>query len=385
MGKAKRFHKRRKLGGIPFVGVFFSMTLALFILGIFGGLMLFAKEFTRKIRENVEIQVFLQRSVTESQIIAVRSTLSSMPFVAQKNGRAQITFVSKDDAAEAFSKEIGEDFVRYIGENPLSDLFIVRVAEDSQNPAQLRNIKAKIESLRSVLEVAYVEKLVESIYENITKLGILFVSLMVLLFIAVVVIMHHAIRLSLFSQRFLVRSMQLVGATAGFIKRPFLLRSVHIDTRRMNTVRIQRTYGDDFFYFSDGDFACWSHNRIKISRRMPIHQVPRFVSLPGLNKCIICLHPMLHQVWSAIKIAYIFAFLHLRTVSNGRKKGRNACACGAYAFYQGPLWNQLYVQLLTHKLSLKLRIFAHIRGDHFSHLPLFHQQTDAKVINSCIV
>ena len=78
--------------------------------------MLFAKEFTRKIRENVEIQVFLQRSVTESQIIAVRSTLSSMPFVAQKNGRAQITFVSKDDAAEAFSKEIGEDFVRYIGE-----------------------------------------------------------------------------------------------------------------------------------------------------------------------------------------------------------------------------------------------------------------------------
>ena len=137
----------------------------------------------------------------------------------------QITFVSKAAAAASFSAEIGEDFVRYIGENPLSDLLIVQVDEDYQHPEQLRSIQSKIESLRGVLEAAYVEQLVESIHRNLTKLSMLLIGLTCLLFIAVIIIMHHAVRLALFSQRFLIRSMQLVGATSSFIKRPFLWRA----------------------------------------------------------------------------------------------------------------------------------------------------------------
>ena len=149
-----------------------------------------------------------------------------MDFVAREEGRPHIKFVSKEQAAEEFVQEIGEDFVRYIGENPLSDLFIVRISEDYQSPEQFRSIKAKIESLRGVLEAAYVEKIVESIYNNLMKLSLALICLMCLFFVAVVVIIYHALRLALFSQRFLIRSMLLVGATDRFIKRPFLIRAI---------------------------------------------------------------------------------------------------------------------------------------------------------------
>ena len=225
MASPKSERKKKRLGGIPFFGVFFSMTLALFVLGLFSLLMLLANNLTSEIKQNVEIQVFLQKNITHSEIIAIRSTISGMDFVAKEDNRPRITFVSKEQAAEEFSKDIGEDFVHYIGENPLSDLLIVRVSEDHQSPEHFRSIKAKVESLRGVLEATYAEKLIENIHNNLTKISLILVSLMCLFFVAVVIIIYHSLRLALFSQRFLIRSMQLVGATDRFIKRPFLIRA----------------------------------------------------------------------------------------------------------------------------------------------------------------
>ena len=219
-------HRYRKLGSISFSGLFFSMALALFILGIFGLLVVLAENLTARIKQSVEVQVFLQKNVSKSKVIAIRNTLSGMSFVAKENGRAQISFISKKAAADTFSKEIGEDFVRYIGDNPLSDLLIVRIDEAYQSPEQLRSIKAKIESLRDVLEATYVEKVIESIYKNLAKISTILIALTLILFAAVVVIIYNAVRLAIFSQRFLIRSMQLVGATSSFIQRPFLLRAV---------------------------------------------------------------------------------------------------------------------------------------------------------------
>ena len=202
------------------------MSLALFILGIFGLLVALVQNLSTKIKQSVEVQVFLQKNVSESQIISLRNTLSTMDFVAKDQEKAQITFISKKGAAETFSKEIGEDFVRYIGDNPLSDLLIIRIDEAHQSPTQLRSIKAKIESLKNVLEATYVEKVVESIYKNLGEISTVLLFLMLILFTAVVIIIYNAIRLAVFSQRFLIRSMQLVGATDSFIQRPFLLRTV---------------------------------------------------------------------------------------------------------------------------------------------------------------
>ena len=222
----KHFKKKKRLGSYPFFEVVLTMTLALSLLGTFALLLLLTDNLTRRIKQSIEIQVFLKQDVSESERIKLGYILSDLDFVARENGAASIRYIPKTEAAKEFSEEIGEDFVEYIGKNPLSDVFVLHIDEQYQTPAHFGLIKEKIESLASVQEAAYVEKLVEKINKNLRQVSILLIGLSLALFIAVVVIIHHAIRLALFSQRFLIRSMQLVGATSSFILRPFLLRSL---------------------------------------------------------------------------------------------------------------------------------------------------------------
>ena len=218
--------RKRTLGSIPFVGVLFSMTLALFLLGVFSLMMLLTKNLTSKIQGQIEMQVFLDKNASLSEVLQVQKTLSNMEFVIKENGKAQIEHISKDVAAQSFMEEIGEDFMHYIGENPLSDVLLVKIAPSYQSPTSFKHIAQKMESLKHVSEVAYVEQLVESINKNLAKIGGALIGLSLLLFAAVGIIVYNAIRLALYSQRFLIRSMQLVGATSAFIKKPFILRMI---------------------------------------------------------------------------------------------------------------------------------------------------------------
>ena len=210
---------------MSFAGIYFSMSLALFIMGIFGLLIVLTHSLTKKIEQSIEMNIFLKRNVQNHEVISLRQRLEYMNFVAQTDTGPALTFISKEQASKELAEEIGEDFVKYIGENPLSDLLIIQIDSDYQTPAQFKIIQQKLERLPGVLEVTYVENLVKSINENVTKIGGGLIGLAVLLFLAVVLIIHHAIRLALFSQRFMIRSMQLVGAQSTFIRRPFLLRA----------------------------------------------------------------------------------------------------------------------------------------------------------------
>ena len=218
--------KKKKLGAFSLPSMLFSMTLSLFVIGVFALLLVLSQNLTKQIQSNLEMQVFLERNASASDLTRIRNLLSDMDFVAKANGRALIEHIPGDVAAKEFAREIGEDFVAYIGENPLSDVLILRIAAPYHSENQFALIQKKIESLDGVLEVAYVKKLVERIQENIAKISILLVALSVLLLVSVVLIIHHSIRLAMFSQRFLIRSMQLVGATHRFIKRPFYARAL---------------------------------------------------------------------------------------------------------------------------------------------------------------
>lgn len=220
------FRRKKKLGSYPYVSVVFSITMALFVIGLFGLLLLHANALSQMIRENVEIQIFLNQTISENDRLKVQKTLSSKEYIAETAAGQQISFISKEEAAEDFIKETGEDFRQFLGENPLHDAFVIRIKPDYYNTESLQKIKLDIERLGGVFEVTYVESLVESINKNVTKISIILVSFAVLLVIIVSVLINNTIRLALFSQRFLIRSMQLVGATARFIQRPFLTRSV---------------------------------------------------------------------------------------------------------------------------------------------------------------
>jgi cell division transport system permease protein len=223
--KDVRHKKKKKLGSYPYVSVVFSITLALFVIGLFGLLMLHANSLTRMIRENVTMQVFLNRTISENDKIQIQKLLASKDYIAVAEGQPQISFISKEEAADEFIKDTGEDFRQFLGENPLRDAYVININTDFQNSEELAKIKLDIERMSGVFEVTYVESLVRSINENLAKVSLVLAGFAVLLIIIVAVLINNTIRLALFSQRFLIRSMQLVGATAGFIQRPFLSRS----------------------------------------------------------------------------------------------------------------------------------------------------------------
>lgn len=227
VGEAPKFSvKKKKLGSYPYFSVVFSISLALFVIGVFGSLIIYSRELERVVRESVKIQVFLQSRVTEAQRLQIQKTLTSKPFTAKEHPEGSVQFISKDEAAKQFIKETGEDFQQFLGENPLRDAFIVRLDKDYHEAAKLNAIKAEVEKINGVFQVYYVENVIDSINKNITKISLILLGLALLLLLTVVLLINNTVRLALFSQRFLIRSMQLVGAQSWFIQKPFLYRAI---------------------------------------------------------------------------------------------------------------------------------------------------------------
>ncbi len=221
----QKTRKKRKLGSYPFISVTLSITLALLVMGIFGLLVVHAKKLTLNIQESIEIQVFLNNQLTNTEITRINRSISSKPYTLNKEEGPGVRFISKDEASKQFIEETGEDFTEFLGDNPLRDLLVVNIAPEYQAADSLKLITKEIESMNGVYEVAYVESLIESINDNITKIGLIMLGFFILLLIVVVILINNTIKLALFSQRFLIRSMQLVGAKGSFIRGPFLKRA----------------------------------------------------------------------------------------------------------------------------------------------------------------
>ncbi|MEP4531996.1 MAG: permease-like cell division protein FtsX [Cyclobacteriaceae bacterium] len=222
----QKTRKKRKLGSYPLLSVVFSITLALLVIGMFGMILIHAKKLTRVIQENIEIQVFLNKDITSTEISKINRSLGTKSYVLQKDGNPSINLITKNEAADQFIADTGEDFKDFLGDNPLRDLLVINIEPGYQATDSLNWIKAEIESINGVYEVSYVESLVESINANLKKIGAFLIGFSLILIFVVVILINNTIKLALFSQRFLIRSMQLVGATGRFIRSPFLKRSV---------------------------------------------------------------------------------------------------------------------------------------------------------------
>jgi cell division transport system permease protein len=218
--------RKKKLGSYPYISVVLSITLALFVIGVFGLLSIYSKELERVVQENVKIQVFLKNHITETQRLQIEKNLSSRYFVPKNKGEGTVQFISREEAGKQFIKETGEDFQKFLGENPLRDAFLVSIDPLYHDKASMAKIKTEVEQISGVFQVYYVENLIDSINKNVTKIGLILAGLAVLLLLTVVLLINNTLRLALFSQRFLIRSMQLVGARRWFIQRPFLFHSL---------------------------------------------------------------------------------------------------------------------------------------------------------------
>ena len=222
----KKTRKKQNLGNYPFVSVVFSITLSLLVVGMFGLLLVHAKKLTSLIQENIEIQVFLKKNISDSEVAKVNRTLGSKPYVIKDLNEARIRLITKEEAAKDFMEQTGEDFTSFLGDNPLRDLLVINIDPEHHAADSLAKIKSEIQKIGGVYEVAYVESLVESINDNLTKISAFLLGFALILIGIVIVLINNTIKLALFSQRFLIRSMQLVGATSSFIRKPFLKRSI---------------------------------------------------------------------------------------------------------------------------------------------------------------
>ncbi|WP_041738761.1 cell division protein FtsX [Echinicola vietnamensis] len=223
MGKSSR--KKKRLGSFKFMSVLFSTTLSLFIVGLFGVIVIQAKTLTSIIRENIEVQVFLHKNISEADQAKLGKLLESQPYILKKEDGAQLSFITADEAAATFLADTGEDFSKFLDDNPLRDSYVLSINEEYQTSEKMEKIVAGIQKMDGVFEVTYMNDLVESINKNLMKVSIVLGAFILILVVTVIILINNTIRLALFSQRFLIRSMQLVGATRGFIRKPFLNRS----------------------------------------------------------------------------------------------------------------------------------------------------------------
>ena len=195
-----------------------SITLVLFLLGVFALLMMHAQKLSNHLKENIGFEIVLNSNVKEDNILQLQKELEAMPAVKSTE------YITKDEAIRRLSDDLGEDFLQWLGneENPLLPSIDVRFNADWANNDSLNRIQAQLLQNTDIKEIYYHKSLVGLINQNVRRIGLaLMVASFILLVIAITLI-RNTIRLSIYSKRFLVRSMQLVGATGSYIRRPFI-------------------------------------------------------------------------------------------------------------------------------------------------------------------
>ena len=195
-----------------------SIALVLFLLGVFALLMMHAQKLSNHLKENIGFEVVMNSNVKEDNILKLQKELDAMPAVKST------TYITKDEAIRRLSEDLGEDFLQWLGneDNPLLPSIDVRFKADYANNDSLNLIQAQLLKNKDIKEIYYHKSLVNLINQNMNRIGLgLMIASLVLLIIAITLI-RNTIRLSIYSKRFLVRSMQLVGATPAYIRRPFI-------------------------------------------------------------------------------------------------------------------------------------------------------------------
>ena len=214
------FNKRRLL--TSYFSVIVSITLVLFLLGFFGFLVFSTKKLANHFKEQVTVTILIKDEAKSADIAQLQKTLSVASFVKS------LRFISKDEAAETFSKDIGEDFVSFIGTNPLQNVIDLSLKAEYAEPDRMTEIKRELEQNSFVSEVVYDQSLVALIHENVNRIGLITLVFSALFTFVSVLLINASIRLSIYSKRFIIKTMQLVGATRSFIRRPFIRTNVRL-------------------------------------------------------------------------------------------------------------------------------------------------------------
>ncbi len=197
-----------------------SITFVLFLLGLVGLLTINAKKISDYVKENINISIILKDNVKEADIIYIQKKLDASPYVKST------IFVSKEKAAEELKKELGEDFVSFLGYNPLLSSIKANLYAEYANNDSIAKIEKELTKFPQVKEIYYQKNLVHLLNENIKSINFILLIFTALMFLISLTLINNTIRLSVYAKRFIIYTMQLIGATRGFIRKPFLVSAL---------------------------------------------------------------------------------------------------------------------------------------------------------------
>ncbi|MEI8046565.1 MAG: permease-like cell division protein FtsX [Bacteroidota bacterium] len=197
-----------------------SITLVLFMLGLLGLIILHGKKLSDYVRENISVSLMLKDNIPDDVISDYMKRLKATSYVKQA------VFISREQAAKELSNELGEDFVQFLGYNPLPASIDLQLNAGYAYSDSIARIEKLLLKSTLVKEVVYQKSLIDQVNANIRKVSMVILSFSIILLVISIILIKNTIKLTIYSKRFLIRSMQLVGATETFIRLPFIKRSI---------------------------------------------------------------------------------------------------------------------------------------------------------------
>ncbi|MFN8274226.1 MAG: permease-like cell division protein FtsX [Flavobacteriaceae bacterium] len=216
----EKFQKRRLISS--YFSVVLSMFLVLFLLGILGLFIINSKKLSDDFKENIVMTVFFKNEATDSVTSAFAQELKMAKFVKSSE------FVTKEQAAQQHTEVIGEDFMTFLGANPLQNSFDIHLKADYIDLPNIRKIESRFRANEMVADVVYDKQLVSLVNDNINKVSMWMLIVSGILALIAILLINSSMRLSIYSNRFIIKTMQMVGATKSFIRKPFIWRSIRL-------------------------------------------------------------------------------------------------------------------------------------------------------------
>jgi cell division transport system permease protein len=203
-----------------YISTVFGIAMVLLMVGLLGLILVHANKVRRYVKENIVVNIYLDEGAHEADVDQLQKQLDVNPIVKQTQ------YVSKEIAARNLEKDMGEDFIKFLGYNPLSESLDVYLKAEYANNTDMAKFKAELLKNPLVKEVKYQVPLVDQMNQNLTSISLIILAFTVIFVILSVALINNTIRLAIYSQRFLIKSMQLVGATKNFIRKPFILYGI---------------------------------------------------------------------------------------------------------------------------------------------------------------
>jgi len=219
MSKKDIKYSKRRLRS-SYLTTLVSITLVLLMLGVLGLIILHAKKLSDHVKENIGVRIMMKEGIREAEIIQLQKTLDATAYVKSTK------YVTKEQAAVEMKADLGEDFISFLGFNPLPPSIDLRLKADYTNVKSIDVIEKELLANPGVKEIFYQKSLVQAINTNLKRISLILLGFSGLLLLIAVALINNTIRLSVYSKRFLIRSMQLVGATQSFIRRPFIFKGI---------------------------------------------------------------------------------------------------------------------------------------------------------------